>query len=337
MNIEAGTLNDLVGALRARAELGYKRDVRLPARAFGRDTVSPWFPETGAIRNGDDAAALPLAPTGAPGASPAEHLLFAAEGIRGELVASDPWFAGYASILANVNDIAAMGGRPWAVVDVLFLGSGDNEQLLEGMRAASEAYGVPVVGGHTTRVTGPTMVAVSVVGRARRVLASDAALPGQALVVAIDLGGTFRGSGGNFDGATKTKGSTLRARVEALPSLAESGFACAAKDISMAGLCGTLVMMLEAAGCGATLDLARVPAPAGVQAERWLTAFPSFGFVLSAPPEAAAAVCARFDAVGVTASVVGQIDPIPRLELQHEGERATYWDLREEPLTGFGA
>jgi AIR synthase-related protein len=328
MNIAPGTLQGLAETLRARIELGYKRDVRSAARAFGSKTPTPWFPRTGPVHNGDDATALAL--------SDREYLLLAAEGIRGELVASDPWFAGYAAILANVNDIAAMGGRPWAVVDVLFMGSGDNDRVLEGMASASQMYGVPVVGGHTTRGDGPSMLAVSIVGRATRLLASSSARPGHALVAAVDLGGSFRGAGGNFDASTRSTSAALRARVEVLPRLAEAGLACAAKDISMAGLCGTVLMMIEAAGCGARIDLAAFPAPAGVDPVRWLTAFPSFGFVLAVEARDGAAVCARFDAVGVSAAVIGEIVELPTLELANDSDRATYWDLREEPLTGFG-
>jgi AIR synthase-related protein len=328
MNIAPGTLESLAATLRGRIELGYKRDIRSAARAFGRETTTPWFPKTGPVENGDDATAMPIADH--------EYLLFAAEGIRGELVASDPWFAGYAAVLANVNDIAAMGGRPWAVVDVLFKGKGDNDRVLEGMAAASEAYGVPVVGGHTTRVDGPSMLAVSIVGRATRLLASSSARPGQVLVAAIDLGGSFRGSGGNFDASTCSTGTALKARLEVLPRLAEASLARAAKDISMAGLCGTVLMMIEAAGCGASIDLARVPAPPNVDSVRWLTAFPSFGFVLALEARDAAAVCARFDAVGVAATVVGELVEPATLEIHSGSERATYWDLRDEPLTGFG-
>jgi AIR synthase-related protein len=335
MKVPRGTLAELVETLRRRVELGYKRDVRRAARSFGRDATTPWFPETGRVRNGDDATALALADRGGRN-RPAEYLLFAAEGIRGELVAYDPWFAGFASVLANVNDVAAMGGRPWAIVDVLFMGSGDNDRVLEGMAAASDAYGVPVVGGHTTRTSGPSMLAVSVVGRATRLLPSDAARPGHALIAAVDLGGAFR-LPGCFDAATTASGSALRAKLEVLPRLAEAGLVHAAKDISMAGLCGTTLMMLEAAGFGATLDLTRVPAPPGVECERWLTAFPSYGFVLAVEPHAVGATCAQFDAVGVAASVVGTIVETPTLELTSEGEVATYWDLRQEPLTGLGA
>ena len=329
MKIEPGSLVQLARALRSRKELTYKQDIQLAAKAFGLETRSAWFTARDPIVNGDDATALPIDGTDG------EYLLFAAEGMRGEFVEADPWFAGFSSVMTNVNDIAATGGRPWAVVDVLFLGSGANETVLDGMAAASAAFGVPVVGGHTTRVSGQSMLAVSVVGRATRLISSRGAKAGHALVAAIALDGAFRGDGGNFNAATKTPAEKLRAQIGILADLAEAGLVSAGKDISMAGLCGTLLMLLETSGCGAHLDLGRVPAPPGADAMRWLTAFPSFGFLLAVDPAHLPSVRARFEAAGVACAAVGEIVDSSQLDLSYEGETATYWDLRDAPLTGF--
>jgi AIR synthase-related protein len=327
VKIERGSLAALTGAMQARVELSYKKDIQLAARAFGRETRSAWFPDAAPATNGDDATAL---------AHDGGYLLFAAEGMRGEFVDADPWFSGYCGVLTNVNDIAATGGRPWAVVDVLFLGSGDNGRVLEGMAAASAAFGVPVVGGHTTRVNGPSMLAVAVVGRARRLIRSDAARPGQVLLAAVALDGTFRGTGGNFNAATAASPQRLRSHLAVLPELAEDGLVEAGKDISMAGLCGTVLMLLETSKCGATVDIGRIPAPRGVDPLRWLTAFPSFGFILAVDPSNVRAVRARFESVGVACEAVGDLEPGAQLQLCYEQERTTYADLRAGPLTGFG-
>jgi AIR synthase-related protein len=327
MNLEAGSFDGLVASLRARVELGYKQDIQLAAKAFGRETRSAWFPGGAPVVNGDDTAALAQ--------EHGDYVLFAAEGMRGELVAADPWFAGFCSVLTNVNDIAAMGGRPWAVVDVLFLGSGENERVLEGMSAASQAFGVPVVGGHTTRVSGASMLAVSVVGRAKRLIPSAGARTGHVVLAAISLQGSFRGQGGNFNAATAAPSHMLRAQLAVLPELAEAGLVTAGKDISMAGLCGTLLMMLEQSGGGAEIDLGRIPAPSGVDPLRWLTSFPSYGFLLTTTANDAPSVCARFDAVGVACAPVGRIDDSRVLSLVHEGQRRVYWDLQRAALTGF--
>jgi selenophosphate synthetase-related protein len=70
---------------------------------------------------------------------------------------------------------------------------------------------------------------------------------------------------------------------------------------------------------------------------RWLTAFPSFGFLLAVAPEHANTVCARFDALGVAASAVGEVTDSRYLELCHGPESEIYWDLRQRSLTGFAA
>jgi len=323
----SGTLAALAEELRGRAELGMKRDIQLASRFFKRETESAWFPSTTPILNGDDTAALP---DGAGG-----YTLLAAEGMRPELIAADPWFAGFCSVMVNLSDIAAMGGRPWAVVDALFMGSGENERVLEGMQTASELFGVPVVGGHTARVNGPTSLAVAVLGRAQRLISSHAAKPGQTVLMAVDLRGSFRLAAA-FNAATTASAKQLRSALAVLPELAEAGLVSAGKDISMAGTCGSLAMLLETSGVGAVLDLEQVPAPAEVDPLRWLTAFPSFGYVLSVDENAVSTIRARFDRVGVTCAAVGTVDDTRRLRLRYQGAEALYLDLSERPLTGFG-
>lgn len=327
MKLGGYSLAHLCSRLRSRPELELKRDIRIAARILGASAESAWLP-SGVIANGDDTAALPDGDG---------FTLFAAEGMRPEFVAADPWFAGFCAVMVNLSDVAAMGGRPWAVVDVLFSGGSDNEQVLLGMREASRTFGVPIVGGHTTRVAGPSSLAVAVLGRARRLISSYRARPGQAILAAFDLRGRFRGSTTQFDAATSASAHTLRRSLSILPELAEAELVSAGKDVSMAGLCGSLAMLLETSGVGARLELEQVPAPENVDAVRWLTAFPSFGFVLTAEPARADIIRRRFEAAGVTCNVVGQIDASRRLELHVGSERALYADLSSDALTGFGA
>ena len=47
------------------------------------------------------------------------YMLVAMDGIWGRLLEADPWWAGYCAVLVNVNDIAAMGGTPIAMVNVI--------------------------------------------------------------------------------------------------------------------------------------------------------------------------------------------------------------------------
>src|SRR6266566_4161381 len=93
-------------------------------------------------------------------------------------VEDDPWFAGYSAVMVNISDVAAMGGRPLAIVNVLWSsGLGKTGAIWDGMSAASKAYGVPIVGGHTTSLkSGSPYLAAAVLGKAKRLITGCAAL-----------------------------------------------------------------------------------------------------------------------------------------------------------------
>jgi selenophosphate synthetase-related protein len=155
-------------------------------------------------------------------------------------------------------------------------------------------------------------------------------------VAAIDLRGRMHGEHPFWDASSGADPARLRGDLEVLPRLAEAEICDAAKDISMAGVAGTLLMLIETSGVGATLDVDRVPRPPEVPIERWVSAFPSFGFLLSVRPDQVAAVQAAFAARAIDSAVVGAIDASRRLTLRRGGEACPLWDLAAEPLTGFG-
>ncbi len=81
----------------------------------------------------------------------------------------------------------------------------------------------------------------------------------------------------------------------------------------------------------------RLPRPDGVCIERWLRAFPSFGFLLAAAtPQDADAARAVFTRRGLACEVCGRFEDTTRLDLESGAERATVWDLGMAPLTGLG-
>jgi uncharacterized protein len=96
------------------------------------------------------------------------------------------------------------------------------------------------------------------------------------------------------------------------------------------------LQLLELAGCGATLDVGRLPRPPDVPLARWLLTFPSFGFVLAAAPGHVEAACAAFTRRGLACAPCGAFDDTRVLRLARGGESAEVWDLAAEPLTRFG-
>ncbi len=319
--------NALAEALRASRGFAHKTDIADVVSALAR--YQPAAAKT-AVAVGDDCAAIPFSDADGEG-----YLLFAIEGLVEDFIAHMPWFAGYCSVMVNVSDIYAMGGRPLAVVDALWSqGMDPAELVLEGMAAASSRYGVPIVGGHSNNRALHGQLAVAILGRARRLLTSFNARPGDQLVMAVDLRGAYQEPYPYWNASTGAPASRLRDDLELLPELAETGLCDAAKDISMAGVVGTALMLLECSKVGARIDVGAVPRPADVQNEagllRWLCAFPSYGFILSVRPEHTAAVLARFASRGLASAVIGEVTESPEVLLAHEGGEALLWNVAEQ-------
>jgi uncharacterized protein len=312
-------IGSLAATLRASRGLAAKHDIAAVAARLG-------LSDTNAIPVGDDCAAIPDGDG---------FLLLAIEGFINEFVAADPWFAGWCGAMVNISDIAAMGGRPLAVVDAVWSASEDNAApIVAGLRAASEAFGVPIVGGHTNTRCDRAQLSVAILGRANHLLTSFAARPGDQLIAAIDLRGRYREPFANWEAFTDAPAARLRDDIALLPAIAEAGLACAGKDISQGGIIGTAIMLAECSGVGAIIDVLRIPRPDGVSLERWLQTFPSFGYLLAVAPPNVPDVLARFAARGIAATQIGAITEGDRVEITDGRVNDVVWDFSQRPLIG---
>jgi hypothetical protein len=314
-------ISQLSEKLRRSGGIAAKSDIAGVARSLGLsgDDVIPV---------GDDCAAIPDGDG---------YLLLAIEGFMNEFVAGDPWFAGWCGMMVNISDIAAMGGRPVAVVNAIWA-NGDNgaAPVLAGLKEAAKAFAVPVVGGHTNVRTDRGQLSVAILGKAKRLLTSFDAEPGDVLVTAIDLRGRYREPFSNWEAATSAPHARLRGDIELLPAIAEAGLSRAAKDISQGGIVGTAAMLAECSGVAIDVDLRRIPKPADVALERWLLTFPSFGYILAVKPWNVADVIARFTARGIAAAAIGSVGQGSRITVSDGVSSETIWDFAGRPLIGTG-
>ncbi|MEU3188368.1 MSMEG_0567/sll0787 family protein [Streptomyces sp. NPDC006923] len=240
----------------------------------------------GDVPRGDTGAALGGAGfVGDDGASvPGTDVIAACDAIVPSMVERDPEWAGWCSVLVNVNDLAAMGASPIGLLDAV--GGKDAahvRRVLAGLGRASEAYGVPVLGGHT-QLGVPAALSVTALGRTDRPVPGGGGRPGHAVRLTADLGGGWRRGyrGRQWDSSTHRRTDDLRAMTGAVAAVRPA----AAKDVSMAGIAGTLGMLAEASGCGAVLDMAAVPRPRGTAMGDWLTCFPGFAMLTTDAPGA---------------------------------------------------
>ena len=309
MNSDELTLAQLVSFLAGSVSVKEKFNIRA--------AYEPAKDLAGGTRLGDDCATIRDGDW---------WLLLAAEGMLPSFVADDPWFAGYSSVMVNLSDVAAMGGRPIAIVDVLWTpGLNQSGQIWEGMSAASKAYDVPIVGGHTTVIKGGSpFLAAAVLGKARRLITSFDVKPGDDLLVAVDLRGEWRREKPFWNASTGAPSERLRADLNLVPALAETGWCCAGKDISNGGIVGTLAMLLECSSAGAELWLDQLPRPGGVDLARWLISFPSFGYLLSVSPEYSERVIAHFASREIACGVAGRFISARSLLLCYGAARARF-------------
>lgn len=314
-------ISALAERLRRSSGLAAKRDIATVASALGLSGGQ-------AVAVGDDCAAIPDGDG---------YTLFAIEGFMNEFVAGDPWFAGWCGVMVTVSDIAAMGGRPVAVVNAIWSDGEDRASpVLDGLKSASRAFGVPVVGGHTNIRSERGQFAVAILGRAKKLLTSFDAMPGDRLVAAIDLRGRYREPFSNWEAATDAPPERLRGDLEILPAIAEAGLAKAAKDISQGGIVGTAAMLAECSGVSLSIDLAATPKPDGVDLERWLQTFPSYGYLLSVRADRVEDTLARFRLRGIAAASIGDVTAGTTVSINDGAQNEIIWDFALSPLIGCG-
>jgi hypothetical protein len=315
---------ELAAELRRSLGILHKQDIQTAADRLGAHVRSA---SQEPILLGDDCAAIPDGDG---------YLLLAAEGMWPTLVDTDPWFAGWCAVMVNVSDIYAMGGRPIAVVDTIWSQSPELvDPLWQGMVAASQAFNVPIVGGHTSCHSPYAALSVAILGRANRLITSFSAQPGDVLLHVTDMAGKMHPQYPFWNAATEADGDRLRTNLELLPQLAEAGLCDTGKDISMGGIVGTTLMLIETSGCGAVLDLGAIAPPPGVELLPWLLSFPSYGYLLSVRPEAVAQIQPQFHNRGLWCHPVGTITEGQTLTLQLGDAALCFWDFATESLTGF--
>jgi putative methanogenesis marker protein 2 len=269
-----------------------------------------------------------------------EALLLAADGIWSRLMEADPLWAGYCAILVNIHDIAAMGGRPLACVDVLSISNERIRDLVtEGMQLAAAQFGVPVVGGHLHPDTPYSVVDVAILGVARldSVIYSHTAQAGDRVIAAIDLEGRVHPSCIlNWDSVTMKTPDRVRSQIEVMRTLGEGHLVTAGKDISNPGVIGTLGMLLEISGKGAEIQLDDIPRPdfeaTGLTFEHWVRMYPGMGFVLTSKEEHVDDVCKRFEGAGITARPIGTVNDNGALSITYQNQKTQVFDLKKNGI-----
>jgi hypothetical protein len=261
-------------------------------------------------------------------------IVMSTDGITEELVKSDPWFAGYYSVLVNVNDVIIKGAKPLGYVDVMSSSSRETRiKIAQGIKAGLEKYDVKLLKGHTHPDSSYDAIDAAVVGVAKKVVKGTTAQPGDPIVMAIDLDGTFGSKGWVkcYDSSLKKSKSEINRILTTVIASLESGFIKASRDMSAPGILGTLTMLCEASSVGAEVDLAKIPRPANFDISEWLTSYPAIGFIFAINSEK---VLGQLRAAGLTAEIVGKFTKEKVIRAKLGSELETFVDLEKESIFG---
>ena len=220
---------------------------------------------------GDDAAVLVPTP-GLALLATADALI---EEVHFSFRFSPPDAVGYRAMVANLSDIAAMGGIPRAALVCLALPARTElevvDGLYEGLHRAAASAATAIVGGDTVRSPGGVMLAITVLGEVEpdRCVSRAGARPGDRLWVSGPLGGSAAGLAwlrrhGPRAEAPEAVRDAIRCHEAPVPrlalgrALALDGLAKAMLDVSD-GLGGDARRIAEESGVGVQIEAGRVP------------------------------------------------------------------------------
>ena len=223
---------------------------------------------------GDDAAVV---------APPSGHLLLAADAIVGgvDFTDEEPIVqVGRRAVLANVSDIAAMGGTPLhALVSIVAPSGIDLYGLMDGVAAGLADHGCEVAGGDLSSTTGPLVVSIAITGcvddGGAPVLRSGAR-PGDGVFVTGPFGAAAA-AGYRFGGGWVPRARVVEGRAARLAG------ATAMIDVSD-GFAADLAHLIDASGVG--VELVHVPIAREATEEQALGGGEDYELIFTLPPAA---------------------------------------------------
>ncbi len=261
---------------------------------------------------------------------------------------TDPVTLGWKTLCVNLSDIAAMGGEPrWYLLSIALPSTTSLswvEQLAQGMNEAGKQFRVTLVGGNTSRTSGPMVLTLNlfgVVGHERALMRSGANV-GNRIYVSGTIGDSTLGlrhlqktdqdTSNNIDVETQyliKRHLRPDPRIALGMALVDAALARAVIDVSD-GLLADLGHLCRASGVGADLDLEKIPLSAAARTwlgnggqEKWktlLTGGEDYELLFTVAPGATDQLPALAANLGLPLTEIGVISKQEGIRLYERGQ-----------------
>ena len=266
-------------------------------------------------------------------------ILVSTDGIRNEYTSIDPWGAGYYGVVVNVKDIVAMGGKPIGIVNVIcYREEKIYQMILDGMYEGAEKFGIVVLGGHVCPDSNGENVSIAILGevKSKNLIKSSSAKIGERIVYVADLNGRILPTWKlGWDSTSMKSKVEVRSQFDALNECFDIHIFNAGKDVSNAGLIGTIGMLCEASNVGAVIRLNDVKFPPEVNLELWLKMNPGFGFVFTVEDYEKIDKCKDIlERENLTIMDIGYVTDTKKLQFEVNDALYTVWDFKYTSLYG---
>jgi selenophosphate synthetase-related protein len=263
------------------------------------------------------------------------YTLITTDRIKTTFIENFPFGAGFSAILVGVDDIYASGGKPIAVsVIISFKDKNIGQKLIEGICDGSKKFQVPIVRGHTNMKDfyelSSTMVGEV---KAENYISAKNAQFQDDIILAVDFDGKV-GKANNmyWDTTTFKSPSIILKKRSSMNLIAEKHLAHSSKDISNAGIFGTIIQLVNYSKIGAKININNINIPpilfeAKYNLLKYSQMFLTTSFILSSPKKNSQEIIEIFKNHTMEACKIGEITKERNLTLSDNKKEIKVMDL----------
>jgi len=243
-------------------------------------------------------------------------ILMTTDRIKTEYILNNPFGAGFSSILVGIDDIYCCGGTPLAAsLIVSFKNKQIGEKIFEGAMEGSQKFRVPIVRGHTNPNSNYNELSSTMIGEIKKTdyLSAKNAKSNDDIILAVDFLGKIPDvSKYYWDTVTFKQSEEVLLRRRAMNVIAQQHLANSAKDISNAGIFGTILQLIKYSNVGAIININKIIIPPflvknGYDLDTYTKMYLTTSYIVSAPEDKSKDILKIFDKHNMNAAVIGKI------------------------------